>query len=133
MVIAQVRDFPPGDRRYVDVGRTPVGIFNIDGEYYALRNRCPHQGAPLCQGMVTGTTAASQPYEYVYSRENEIIKCPWHGWEFEISSGKSVFNPHRVRVRPFEVAVEPFGDDEEDPGVPTFPVNVEDGWVVVYV
>jgi nitrite reductase (NADH) small subunit len=129
-VVARLQDFPPGTRRIMEVGGRSIGVFNIEGTFHALRNSCPHQGAPLCLGVVSGTTIASRPYEYVYGRDNEIVKCPWHGWEFEISSGRSIFNPHKVRVRTYEVRVES-EVEEEDPSVETFPVRVEDGLVIL--
>lgn len=129
-VIVPLREFPPGARRIVEVGGRSIGVFNIRGGLYALRNRCPHQGAPLCLGLIGGTTTAARPYELVYSREDEIITCPWHGWEFEIATGRSVFNPHKVRVKTYDVTVEP--PDEDDPAVETFPVTVEDGVVILH-
>jgi len=65
----------------------------------------------------------------VWGREGEILRCPWHGWEFDITSGRSIFNPHRVRVRIYEVTVEP----DEDPAVEIYPVTVEDGVIVLHV
>ena len=90
------------------------------------RTRTRRSASALC-----GNNARGQPYEYVYGRENEIIKCPWHGWEFEIATGRSIFNPHKVRVKTYEVTVEP--PEEEDPRIETYPVTVEDGLVVVHV
>ncbi|HET7034604.1 MAG TPA: Rieske (2Fe-2S) protein [Thermomicrobiaceae bacterium] len=128
-VVGRVRDFPPGERRIVEVDGVAIGVFNVHGAYYALRSRCPHQGAPLCLGRVTGRNTASRPFELDYAREGEIIKCPWHGWEFEIATGRSVFNPHKVRVRTYEVTVEA---EDEDPSIPTYPVTVEDGLVILH-
>lgn len=131
-MIARVRDFPPGTRRIVMVDNTEIGVFNVDGTYYALRSSCPHQGAPLCRGRVVGTTMSTRPYETVYVREGEIIKCPWHGWEFDILTGRSVFNPHKVRVRTYDVTVEVDEAAEEDPSIQTYPVTVEDGFVILH-
>jgi nitrite reductase/ring-hydroxylating ferredoxin subunit len=131
-VVARLRDFRPGDRRIVEVEGRSIGVFNIRGEFYALRNICPHQGAPLCLGKVMGTTVARKPFELEYGRDGEIVKCPWHGWEFDILTGRSVFNPHLVRVRTYEVSIEPVEDDS-DPSVDTYPVTVEDGLVIVHV
>ena len=129
-VVAKLRDFLPGSRRIVQVDDQSIGVFNVHGRCYALRNRCPHQGAPLCRGWICGTLVATRAFEYVYAREDEIIKCPWHGWEFEIATGRSVVNPHKVRVKTYEVTVEP---EEDDPSIPTFPVTVEDGLVILHV
>lgn len=129
-VIAPLRAFPPGTRRIVEVGGRSIGVFNIHGRLHALRNSCPHQGAPLCLGVIGGTNVATKPYELIYAHEDEIIKCPWHGWEFEIATGRSVFNPHKVRVKTYDVTVEP--PDDEDPSIETFPVTVEDGIVILH-
>jgi 3-phenylpropionate/trans-cinnamate dioxygenase ferredoxin subunit len=130
-VVCRLSELPPGNRRIVTLAGRSIGVLNIDGTLHALRNSCPHQNAPLCLGLIRGTTVSSKPYEVVYARENEIIKCPWHGWEFEIATGRSVFNPHRVHVRTYEVTVERAEDD--DPQIETYPVTIADGWVVVHV
>lgn len=134
-------EFPPNTREIIEVGRQSIGVLNVDGEFFALRNHCPHQGAPLCLGQISGTTLPGKPYSYEYGRENEIITCPWHGWEFEIATGASVFNPHRVRVRSYEVTVDAPPDTcgdfwrpgEDDPSIPTYDVTIEDGWVYVHL
>lgn len=128
--VCRVAELPPGERKIIEVGNFSVGIFNIDGEFYALKNLCPHQLAPLCKGRIGGTTLPGEVGEYNYGHEGEIIRCPWHRWEFNIKTGASVFNPHRVRVKSYEVGVE---EEEEDPGVETFATKVESGWIVVYV
>jgi 3-phenylpropionate/trans-cinnamate dioxygenase ferredoxin subunit len=128
--VARVTDFPPGTRRIVDADGRSIGVFNIHGQLFALRNSCPHQGAPLCTGRIGGTTLPSKPFVYEYGRDDEIIKCPWHGWEFEIATGRSVFNPHKTRVKTYAVTVEAAEDD--DPSVETFTVTVEDDVVVLH-
>jgi len=141
-VICPVEDLPPGERRIVEIDGRSIGIFNLDGEFFALRNVCPHQRAPLCEGRVSGTTLPSPPNEFHYGHEGEIIRCPWHGWEFNIKTGRSVFNPHRMRVKTYQVMVESetgepeprnVAADEEDPAVETYDVGVEDADVVLYV
>ena len=131
-MVARVKDFPVGTRRIVEVDGVSIGVFNVHGSFYALRSSCPHQGAPLCLGRVVGTNVASRPFELSYAREGEIIKCPWHGWEFDITTGRSVFNPHKVRVRTYDVTVEPQGPEDDDPSIPTYPVTVEDGLVILH-
>ena len=151
-IVGRTGELPPGARKIVEVEGRSIGVFNVHGVYYALRNSCPHQLAPLCRGTVTGTTIPSQPGEYHWAREGEILRCPWHGWEFDITTGQSVFNPHRLRVKTYTVTVEPeqrgqppevstdgahdvltSRAEEEDPSVETFPVTVEDGLVVLHV
>jgi nitrite reductase/ring-hydroxylating ferredoxin subunit len=129
-VVGRVTELPPGSRKIVDVGGRSIGVFNVRGTLYALRNRCPHQGAPLCLGKIKGTNLPAKPYEYTYGREEEIIQCPWHGWEFEIATGRTYFNPHGMRVRRYDVTVEP--PDENEVALETFRVITEAGYVILH-
>lgn len=105
-VICPSSDLEPGERTIVEVEGLSIGVFNVDGEYHALNNACPHQLAPLCEGTISGTAVSDTVGEYEWTKEGEIIRCPWHNWEFDIATGESVFNPHRVRAGTFEVGVE---------------------------
>lgn len=105
-VVASVAELPPGSRRVVSIGRRSIGVFNIDGAYYALSNVCPHAGGPLCLGDVTGTTEAKERhYDVEWVRDGQIIRCPWHAWEVDIKTGRTLAGPE-VTVRTFKVAVE---------------------------
>lgn len=129
-VVARASEIPPGERLIVDVDGRSIGVFNVHGRFYALRNVCPHQSAPLCRGAVKGMFMPSKPGEFRWDRDGEILRCPWHGWEFDILTGKSIFNPHRMRVRSYPVTVE--SEPADDESVPIYPVSVEDGWVVLH-
>lgn len=129
-VVGNVASMPPGSRRIVQAGNRSVGVFNVGGRFYGLRNACPHQGAPLCIGPVSGTTVSSGPHEMRYVRDGEIVRCPWHGWEFDIISGRSMFKPDAVRVKSFEVTVGEAADD--DVILETFEVTVEDDLVILH-
>ena len=135
--VCAVDELPPGERRLVEVDGRPIGVFNIAGEYHALTNVCPHQRAPLCEGTLTGTTRADGVDEVHWERDGEILVCPWHGWEFDVTTGESVFNPHRWSVMTFETDVlanpEAVQDEHAEPTVETYPVDVTDGIVVVYL
>jgi nitrite reductase (NADH) small subunit len=133
--VGKVSEILPGERKIVEVDGRSIGVFNIDGRFYALRNACPHQGAPLCRGSLKGTALPSPPGEYIWGRDGEILSCPWHGWEFDVTTGRSIFNPHRTRVRAYEVTVESPAETDrtEDPCVPTFPVTVDDGVVLLHL
>lgn len=102
---AAVGDIPEGAFKIVEVAGRSIGLYNVKGQFYAVHNYCPHQGAKLCRGPVCGTTLESRVYEYRYGKEGEIVRCPWHGWEFDIRTGKSLFDP-RVRTRCYPVCVE---------------------------
>lgn len=97
----------PGARKIVAVAGRSIGVFNLGGKFFALRNSCPHQGAPLCTGRLASFLTAMVPGAYEYSRAGEILRCPWHGWEFDVRTGQSWFDPAKVRVRQYAVTVEP--------------------------
>jgi 3-phenylpropionate/trans-cinnamate dioxygenase ferredoxin subunit len=90
----------------VTVDRRSICVFNSDGRYYAVRNVCPHQGARLACGTLGGTMLPSRPQELVFGREGQILRCAWHGWEFDLETGSSMFDPSGVRVRTYPVTVE---------------------------
>lgn len=104
-VICKLDDLPPGERRSVDVRGRSVCVLNVDGQLYAVRNVCPHQGASLCRGTLGATMLPSRPLEYMVGFENLVLRCPWHGWEFRIDTGVSLFDP-KIRVKVYPVAVE---------------------------
>ena len=112
VVVARAEEFAPGTRRIVVPfrGRAGIGVFNVGGAYHALRNLCPHKAGPLCTGRVSGRiiadappTAANAALDLV--REGEIIRCPWHLWEFDILTGRCLVDP-KVRVKMYPVVVE---------------------------
>lgn len=110
-VVCTVGEIGRGERRIVEVEGRSIGIFNVAGRFYALHNGCPHRGGPLCEGPVCGTVLATDDFSFRYVREGEILRCAWHGWEFDIRTGRALVDPS-VRAR-------------------TYPVTVEDGQVVM--
>lgn len=106
-VVGTVDEIPDGARKIVEAEGRSIGVFNIGGEFFALRNRCPHQGGPLCQGPLSGLAQAQAPGEVTYLRRGEILRCPWHQWEFDVRTGQSWFDPAKVRVKRYEATVEP--------------------------
>lgn len=104
-------DLKQGQPHIVGIRGFTVGVYRVADAFHALLNVCPHRGAPLCEGPQCGTTAPVQNNAFVYHREGEIVRCAWHGWEFDIRTGASLVDPS-VRAR-------------------TFPVTVEDGKVYV--
>ena len=133
-VVASVEELPPGSRKFIEIDGRPIAVFNIKGEYFGLLNRCPHQGAALCEGPLIGLAQSKNPGEVEYTRLGEIIRCPWHGWEFDVRTGKSYCDPARIRARQFAVSVAPGATLVEGPYVAeTFAVSVEDDYVVVDV
>jgi 3-phenylpropionate/trans-cinnamate dioxygenase ferredoxin subunit len=105
-VVGRAADLAPGGRLIVVLEGRSIGVFNVGGELFALRNTCPHQGGPLCRGTLSGLLTAPAPGEYRYERRGEVLRCPWHGWEFDIRTGRSLVDPELVRVRTYPVSVE---------------------------
>lgn len=131
-VVATAQEIPEGGRKLVTVRGRPIAIFNLKGEYFGMLNRCPHQGGPMCEGLLTGLREARLPGEYVYSRPGEIVRCPWHGWEFDIRTGQSFCEPGRVNLRIFPVEVAAGSALVEGPYVAeTIPGSVEERYLVV--
>ena len=112
-LVALASEIPPGSCKVVEAGGRTVGVYNIGGSFFALRNVCPHQGAELCKGLQTAYVAGGQPGEFVYEREKEIVRCPWHQWEFDIKTGVMVVDK-RMRTKCYEVTVEKYDVTLED-------------------
>jgi nitrite reductase (NADH) small subunit len=98
-------EIAPGGRRIVVVDGRSIGVFNVAGRFYALHNGCPHRGGALCEGRVCGTVLPTADRSYHYGREGEILRCAWHGWEFDITTGQALADP-AVRARTYPVSVE---------------------------
>jgi 3-phenylpropionate/trans-cinnamate dioxygenase ferredoxin subunit len=144
-IVGTVAEIPAGSRKIIELGGRSIGVFNIAGNFYALRNHCPHQGGPLCEGKLSGLVQAARPGAYEYSRPEEILRCPWHGWEYDIKTGQSWVDPAKTRVRRYEVVVES-GETIETGGAlasaqlikgpyvaETYPVSVEQHYIVIEV
>ncbi len=146
-IVARVDEIPLGGRKVVEVAGRSIGIFHVKGNFYAIRNSCPHQGGPLCQGRLSGMLTATKPGDYVYAQQGEILRCPWHGWEFDVKTGQSWYDPAQVRVRSYKVSVEtidpnsletlaPNDADSHQKGpyvAETYPVTVEQSYVLIEI
>jgi len=127
----------PGDvrdmvlSRSTDGGRTFAAAALVHADRWKI-TACPHRGGSLCDGKQTGLVLSSEPGDYQYTRKGEIIRCPWHSWEFDIRTGKSWCDPEKVKARRFGVSVEKGAKLIEGPYVAeTFRVSVENDYVVV--
>ncbi|WP_102348968.1 Rieske (2Fe-2S) protein [Bacillus sp. Marseille-P3661] len=106
--VAKVSEIKKNGRIIVEVKGMEIGIFHVNGEYFAWRNFCPHAAAPICKGRITGTRLPSMVYEYKYGNDDQIIRCPWHGWEFNLETGQHLAEPD-VKLRGYPVEVD--GED----------------------
>lgn len=131
-VVAKVDEIPAGGSKAVTVAHREIAIFNLDGAYFALLNRCPHEGGPLCKGRRTSLVQSKRPGTYDVSRPGEMLRCPWHGWEFDIRTGRSYCDPDKVRARAFDVTIEPGQRLVEGPyTAETYPVLLDENYLVV--
>ena len=92
--------------RVVDVDGRPVGVISVGEEFFAISDKCPHMGASMCTGSLSGTFVAADPHEYVYGKDDRVIRCPWHGWEFDLETGRSLLEPKRVGLKTYRVTQE---------------------------
>ena len=105
-MVAREGEIPAGERRIVKVGEREIGVFNVRGQYYALPNICIHQAGPLCEGRISGTLVANEQttWKFEWGFEGEIVTCPWHALEYNITTGQCLAFPKR-RVRSYPVRV----------------------------
>jgi nitrite reductase/ring-hydroxylating ferredoxin subunit len=133
-VVASVEEIAPGTCKVVTIKGREIGVFNVNNEFFALINRCPHQGAPLCRGAVVSRLVAPSPGDYRLERPGEMLRCPWHCWEFDIRTGQSWCDPGSVHARTYACEVEPGEALAKGPfAAETVPVEVEQKYVVVTV
>ena len=107
--VGSVKDFQDPGRKIVGFENFEVGVFKLDGEFYAYLNQCPHLGGPVCQGKmiakVEEVIADDRTSKgMAFSKTRLHVVCPWHGFEFDIRTGVHPGNP-RARLRKLDVAV----------------------------
>jgi nitrite reductase (NADH) small subunit len=90
--VAGTAEVKPGHALVVEVNGKTLAVFNVDGNFHAIDNTCVHRGGPLGEGDVEGS----------------VVTCPWHGWQFNITTGECLKNP-AAKVEVYPVKVE--GDD----------------------
>ena len=88
----------------------------------------------MCEGRITGLVLSNGPGDYKITRKGDFIRCPWHGWEFEIRTGQSYCDPQNVRMRQFKAEVAPGAELVKGPYVAeSFTVTVDENYVVIEV
>jgi nitrite reductase/ring-hydroxylating ferredoxin subunit len=101
---------PAGERHTVDLEGSRVTVFNLGDRYVAYHDRCLHQGGPVCSRGTLHPHLTAELLEDGQVREffkegDQIIACPWHGWEFDLATGEALWNRQR-RLRPARVEVD---------------------------
>ena len=85
---ARKDEIPAGSIREFQVNGTTLAIANVGGSFHAIDNTCLHRGGPLGQGEL----------------EDSVVTCPWHGWQYDVTTGKVTMNPSiGVKTYPLEV------------------------------
>ena len=79
---------PRASAALVELGGRTVGVFRLDGGYFALADRCPHRGAPLCSSGEVVNAVEGMGDAARVTREGALVRCPWHKWDFEIATGR---------------------------------------------
>lgn len=106
-VLARLADVPPVGagplRRTID--GVEVGLFRVADRVIAWRDLCPHEAAPVCRGTIAGTRLESAVGDYRYGRAEEILRCPWHGWEFDLVTGRHLAGGSGARLRSHPIEV----------------------------
>lgn len=102
--IGLVSDFAPGEGQSFTIDESMIGVFNVDGELYAINDLCPHMGASLSAGHV----------------EADTVSCPWHAWRFCVKDGtwcdnrKLSVDTYDIRIVDQEVWVSKTPNPKED-------------------
>ncbi len=87
--VAQTTDIEPGQGKVIEAEGKTLAVFNVGGTFYAVDNTCLHRGGPLGEGEL----------------DDKIVTCPWHGWQYDVSTGQNAMNP-AVKVASYPVKVE---------------------------
>ena len=103
--VGAIEDFSDGQIRIVRAGAREVGILSWSGMLHALSTICPHQGGPVCAGIVSARLTAARPGGMELDETTPIVACPWHGWEFDVRTGCAIWDASvRLRTWPVRVA-----------------------------
>jgi 3-phenylpropionate/trans-cinnamate dioxygenase ferredoxin subunit len=92
LVVCPVEELPPGEMKLVHAGEISVGVYNCDGSFYALEDRCSHDDGPLVEGD--------------WEPDECVVVCPRHGSRFDIETGRALTLPAYLPVETFPVRVE---------------------------
>ncbi|MFZ9857122.1 MAG: Rieske (2Fe-2S) protein [Roseiflexaceae bacterium] len=84
-----IADLLPGQMKCVVVDGLPIGVANVAGQIYAFDDACRHEGGPLSSGVLI----------------NDTVTCPWHGWTYQLQSGKALVPPVGIRIRVYPVII----------------------------
>jgi len=108
--VGTLADFAPDTFRIVQVDGNSIGVVRTRDRFFAVLNYCPHMGAELCRGTVSDTTLPTNiPFDYRLGYERSVVRCPWHRWEWDMTTGEAIGKTTSMRVATYHVEVD--GDD----------------------
>ncbi len=88
--VAASGDLPPGRMIYVDIDGLPIALANVGGTIYAFGDSCRHEGGSLSSGVLI----------------DETVTCPWHGWTYNVRTGKAIVPPVGIRIPTYETRID---------------------------
>ena len=91
LTVCRLEELPPGEVRIVRAGELAIGVYNLDGELYAIEDRCSHDDGPLAEGE--------------FDPDEGVAICPRHGSHFDVRTGKALSLPAYLPVDTFDVTV----------------------------
>tara|TARA_A100001037_G_scaffold299444_1_gene325049 strand:- start:1707 stop:2072 length:366 start_codon:yes stop_codon:yes gene_type:complete len=108
-LVAKTKDVPIGGHKIVRIGRVEIGLFNIEGNFHAIPNVCPHQYGPLCDNgaIHEGTLYGKRENDFnlTWDYQGEVVSCPWHQLQYHIPSGKCLSFPD-MNLKPYKLLIE---------------------------
>lgn len=102
-VVCKLEELPEGMVRTAELRGRKICIINSGGEFFAMSSRCPHEGADLSYGRLGSLVKSTGAGHYERVRAGEVLRCPWHGWEFDVRTGQSWCRPRTVKTKAFDV------------------------------
>jgi nitrite reductase/ring-hydroxylating ferredoxin subunit len=111
--VGRLSEFENGARQIVKVGKTEIGVFRHEGEFFAYSNYCLHQGGPACEGLLIAKVEEHLREDKTsmglyFSEKDMNFVCPWHGYEYDMRTGEHVAD-RRVKLRKYDVVTK--GDE----------------------
>jgi nitrite reductase/ring-hydroxylating ferredoxin subunit len=104
-LVAQLDELEDATPKVFAVAGRSVGLIKSNGRIHAVRNVCPHKGAPVCRGTFRGTMLPSDPGTFVFGLDDRILQCPWHGWEFDLNTGQTLCGNGNKKLMLYPVTV----------------------------
>ncbi|MEY3989723.1 MAG: hypothetical protein RI985_804 [Chloroflexota bacterium] len=89
MALLPLTELLPGQMKCVVVDGLPIGVANVAGQVYAFDDACRHEGGPLSSGVLI----------------NDTVTCPWHGWTYQLRTGKAIVPPVGIRIRVYPIVI----------------------------